>query len=114
ASYTWSKNIDNIDDTSDLLGDSQQFSDYYNRKADKGPSALDINHRFTWNFLYELPFGKGRKLVRTGPLARVVGGWSLGAVGIMQTAGPFTVTTQTNTTNVFSSGGQRANVIRNA
>jgi len=31
----------------------------------------------------------------------------------MQTAGPFTVTTQTNTTNVFSSGGQRANAIRN-
>jgi Carboxypeptidase regulatory-like domain len=114
ASYTWSKNLDNIDDTSDLIGDSQQFSDYYNRKLDKGPSALDINHRVTWSFLYELPFGKGRRWVQTGPAARIFGGFSLGAISIMQTAGPFTVTTQTNTTNVFSSGGQRANVIRDA
>ena len=30
----------------------------------------------------------------------------------MQSGGPFTVVTQTNTTNVFSAGAQRANVIR--
>src|SRR5207244_2078181 len=54
----------------------------------------------------------GKKWVQSGASARVVGGVSLGAISIMQTAGPFTVTTQTNTTNVFSSGGQRASVIR--
>ena len=32
----------------------------------------------------------------------------------MQSAGPFTVTTGTNTTNLFSSGAQRANVLRDA
>jgi hypothetical protein len=33
---------------------------------------------------------------------------------LLQSAGPFTVVTQTNTTNVFSAGGQRANVLRDA
>jgi hypothetical protein len=112
VTYTWSKNISNIDDTADLLGDSQQYSDYYNRRADKGPSALDINHRFTWSSVYELPFGKGKKWMSTGPMSRVIGGWTLGAISTLQTGGPFTVTTQTNTTNVFSAGGQRANVVR--
>lgn len=113
AAYTWAKNLSNIDDTSDLIGDSQQFSDYYNQRANKGPSGLDIHHRFTCNALFELPFGKGRRWAPAGPLSRVIGGWAIGAVGEMQSAGPFTVTTQTNTTNVFSSGGQRANVSRN-
>ena len=31
----------------------------------------------------------------------------------IQTAAPFTVTTQTNSTNVFSAGGLRADVLRN-
>ena len=113
GTYTWSKNLSNIDDSADTLGDSQQFSDFYNRRADKGPSALDINHRFTWSSVYELPFGKGRKWASSGPLSRVVGGWTVGAVSLLQSGGPFTVTTQTNTTNVFSAGGQRANVLRN-
>ncbi|MGH9719293.1 MAG: carboxypeptidase regulatory-like domain-containing protein [Bryobacteraceae bacterium] len=112
ANYTWSKNLGNIDDAPEDLGAAQQYSDYYNRRADKGPSGLDITHRFTWSSLYELPFGKGRKLLSDGALARVVGGWSLGGIAVLQSAGAFTVVTQTNTTNVFPAGGQRANVLR--
>lgn len=112
ATYTWAKNLCNIDDSGDIIGDSQQVSDYYNRRADKGPSALDIRHRFTWSSVYELPAGKGKRWAKAGPLPRVVGGWALGAIGVLQSGGPFTVTTQTNTTNVFSTGAQRANVLR--
>ncbi|MBI3279099.1 MAG: hypothetical protein HYZ57_04575, partial [Acidobacteria bacterium] len=112
STYTWSKNLDNIDTSPADLGDAQQYSDYYNRRLDKGPSGLDIRHRFTWSSLYELPFGRGRKWAQQGPLSQVVGGWALGAIALMQSGGPFTVTTQTNTTNVFSAGAQRANVLR--
>jgi hypothetical protein len=101
GTYTWSKNLGNLDASAENLGDDQQYSNYYNRRADKGPEALDIQHRVTWSSVYELPL-RGRWL----------GGWSVGAIAIMQSGGPFTVTTQTNTTNVFSSGAQRANVLR--
>jgi hypothetical protein len=113
ATYTWSKNLGNLDDavTGDL-GLDQPFSDYYNRKADKGPDALDIRHRLAWSAVYELPFGVARSWVKSGLLARVVGGWNIGAIATAQSGGAFTVTTQTNTTNVFSAGSQRANVLR--
>ncbi|MEX2263047.1 MAG: hypothetical protein WD696_13910 [Bryobacteraceae bacterium] len=113
STYTWAKNIDNIDTAPDDLGEAQQYSDYYNRRLDKGPSGLDIRHRFTWSSIYELPFGRGRKWAQQGPLSRVIGGWSIGSIAVMQSGGPFTVTTQNNTTNVFSAGGQRGNVVRN-
>jgi hypothetical protein len=112
STYTWAKNIDNIDTSPENLGASQHYSSYYDRRADRGPSGLDIRHRFTWSSVYELPFGKGRKWLRQGALERVAGGWALGAIALMQSGGPFTVTTQTNTTNVFSAGPQRANVLR--
>ena len=79
---------------------------------DKGPEALDILHRFTWSSVYELPFGHGKRWAQQGALSKVAGGWSIGAISTIQSGGPFTVTTQTNTTNVFSSGAQRANVLR--
>ena len=94
------------------LGDDQQFSDYYNRRADKGPDGLDIRHRFTWSSVYELPLGPGKKWLTRGLLSRLIGGWTVGAISTIQSGGPFTVTTQTNTTNVFSAGAQRANVGR--
>ena len=52
ASYTWAKNIGNAGPGSDALGDTQPYQDYYNRRLDKGPSELDINHRFTWSSVY--------------------------------------------------------------
>ena len=112
GTYTWSKNLGNLDANSGDLGDDQQFSDYYNRRADKGPEGLDIPHRLTWSSVYELPFGRGRKWSRQGALSKVIGGWSIGAISMIQSGGPFTATTQTNTSNVFSSGAQRANVVR--
>jgi hypothetical protein len=113
STYTWSKNIGNLDANAGDLGDDQQYSDYYNRRLDKGPEGLDINHRFTWSSVYELPWGRGRRWLTSGALSQILGGWTIGAISTMQTGGPFTVTTQTNTTNVFSSGAQRANVLRN-
>jgi hypothetical protein len=111
ATYTWSKNLDNIDSSAGNLGDDQNYQDVYNRDLDKGPSGLDIRHRFTWSSVYELPLGPGKRWLRSGPGSRVLGGWSIGAIATLQTGGPFTVITQTNTTNLFSPS-QRANVLR--
>ncbi len=48
----------------------------------------------------------------TGGIARyVLGGWGLGNVTVVQSAPPFTVVAQTNTTNAFPSGSLRPNVL---
>ncbi|MGH9760782.1 MAG: hypothetical protein ACREAC_08065, partial [Blastocatellia bacterium] len=49
AAYTWSKSIDNSDDSRGLL-------DLLNRNAGKGLSADDIPQRLVINWVYELPF----------------------------------------------------------
>ena len=112
ANYTWSKFLNNTDEGGSALGAENGYSNGYNRRADYGPSENDIPHRFNLSGVYELPFGKGRKLA-TGKFADAVfGGWGLGGVLTFQAGPPFTVVTQVNT--IYSSAGaQRADVLRN-
>lgn len=112
GNYTYAKFLGNISD-SGLGNNGGPYSNYYNRSADYGPAVNDIRHRFTFNAVYELPFGPGRQWLSTGLLGKVVGGWSIANVTTLQSGAPFTVTTQTNTTNSFSAGEQRADVFRN-
>jgi hypothetical protein len=112
STYTFARNIGNINQSaanSGGTGDNQQFMDYYNRGLDKGPLSIDIVHRWVNSTVWDVPFGKGRRWATTGFLSHVIGGWQVGAISTVQSGGPFTVTTQTNTTNSFSAGALRAN-----
>jgi Carboxypeptidase regulatory-like domain len=114
ATYTWAKFLDNTGSGPGAhLGDEgAAYSNYYNRRADWGPSENDIRHRLTWSSVYQIPVGRGRRYFNSGPLRNVIGGWQLGGVMVLQTGAPSTVQTQTNTTFAFSSGAQRANILR--
>ncbi len=107
STYTYSKFLDNTNEAGGTLGmEGGAYSDYYNRRADYGPSENDIPYRFTWSSVYEIPSMKN-------PARYLLSGWSLGSVITVQAGPPFTVTTQTNTTNSFSAGSLRADVLRN-
>jgi hypothetical protein len=113
STYTWSKFLNNVDEGGGSVGvEGGSYSDYYNRRADWGPSENDIPHRFTFSSTYELPFGTGRKYLGGTAIGRIVGGWTVGTVILMQSGAPFTVGTQVNTTNAFSAGNLRADVLR--
>jgi len=112
STYTWAKFLNNVDDGGSVLGrEGGAYSNYYNRRADWGPSENDIRHRFTFSSVFEIPLGKGRRFLSIHPFGYVAGGWSIGTVALLQSAPPFTVTTQTNTTNAFSAGALRADVL---
>lgn len=110
TTYTWSKFLNNTNEGGAVIGaEGGTYSNYYNRRADYGPSENDIPHRATFSSVYELPFGKGRKFLADNPARYILGDWSIGGILNWQAAPPFTVTTQTNT--VFSAiGALRANV----
>lgn len=114
ATYTWSKFCDNTGSGPGThLGDEgAAYSDYYNRRADYGPSEMDIRHRWTWSSVYQIPLGKGRRYLRSNSLRHVVGDWQVGTVMVLQTGAPSTAQTQSNTTYAYSSGAQRADVLR--
>jgi hypothetical protein len=111
GTYTWARSIGNVDEAAGF-GDDQIYQDYYNRRLDKGPSTIDIVQRFVWSSVYDLPMGRGRRWLQKGPASSIMGGWTVGSIVSMQSGGPFTVTMQTNTTNAFSAGGLRANLLR--
>jgi Carboxypeptidase regulatory-like domain len=111
TTYTWSKFLNNTDEGGAAVGDEPSYSNYYDRGSDYGPSGNDIRHRFTISSVYELPLGRGKRYLASGPLGVIAGNWSVGVLALMQSGPPATVTTQTNNTNAFSAGGQRADIL---
>jgi len=81
ATYVYSKSID--DASSVGLGSTVVIQDPFDISADRGLSAFDQRHKFTGNWMYELPFGENRRLFQKGALARILTGW--------QWSGSFTV-----------------------
>lgn len=92
--YTLSHSIDN--GSAAESGAGQQgaaIQDIYNFSAFRGSSDFDIRHNFNANFMYALPFGKGKWLLRNAPrwLDEVAGGWQLSSVWRYSTALPSAV-----------------------
>lgn len=111
ASYTWSSFLDNTDEGGGILGQNNgPYSNFYNRHADYGKSNNDIPQSLIFNWIYELPFGAGKHWLATSPARYALGGWTVGSVTTIRSGPPITVITNTNNTNAFSSGSQRANV----
>ena len=60
---------------------SSYVADFYLNEFDSKPSERINNnvlpHRAAWTMIYETPFGKGRRLVKNGPLSYLVGNWNV-------------------------------------
>jgi len=113
--YTFSKFIDNVDHiaSGDFGGTpGAGYQDFYNRRLDKALSPNDVKHLAHFNAIYDLPAGPGRRFLQRGALSQILGGWQLSALGTINSGPPFGVVTQQNTCECFSSGGQRANILR--
>jgi len=57
---------------------------------EKRLSGADVPHRVTASFLYELPFGQGRRWggATSGVVNGFIGGWSVNAIGQLQSGRP--------------------------
>ncbi len=81
VSYTWSKSIDTTSGIRTSDSDSLFSQDGRCMLCDRGLSAFDNRHRMVISGLYDIPFGKGRKVdIRNRVLDAVVGGWQLGGI----------------------------------
>jgi hypothetical protein len=88
ANYTFSKVL------SDADGDSQSrlqhFLDINNPGIERSRANFDLTHMIKADGFYELPFGKGN---------RVLGGWVFGSTMVWQSGAPFSVLSGRGTLN---------------
>lgn len=108
AHYTFSKFLDDVA-SSDEYGDPASYMDAYNRRLDKSLSGTDVPHRIVISGLYETPSFGSRRVANTA-----LGRWKLGVYATLQSGAPFTVVMTTNTTNAFTAGPLRPNLLRSA
>jgi hypothetical protein len=76
--YQWSKAIDNSSETQGWeIGDQER--NVYNISSERSISAHDLPQAFTASVTYDLPVGKGRKMLAQSNrvVNAVVGGWQL-------------------------------------
>lgn len=109
ASFTYSKNIDQ--GTESLFDGSQGAATPYNLQNERGRSNLDRTFGFISSVVYELPFGKGRSYLQSGPASWVLGGWQLG--GVVSLYSGFPIPHSFNVNNQNLGGAVRGDWVRN-
>jgi trimeric autotransporter adhesin len=81
GTYAYSKSID---DASSIGGGATVVAQNpFNIAGDRGLSSFDQRHKFTGNWIYELPFGENHRFVQRGALSHILDSW--------QWSGDFTI-----------------------
>jgi Carboxypeptidase regulatory-like domain len=110
AAYTFSKTLTDTDSALSQSG-SQVVQDFYNRRAEKGIASFDHPHVLKLTWIYELPFGHGRRWLATGgPFDRLVSGWQVTAIQNYFSGDPLVITSSF-APGFFSFFGLRGDVI---
>ncbi|MBI3696990.1 MAG: carboxypeptidase regulatory-like domain-containing protein [Acidobacteria bacterium] len=92
SSFSFGKSIDNGSGIRTTDGDTLTPSNPYNLRLERGYSAFDFRKRLTTSWLYELPFGRGKRWLSSDSRALngVFGGWQLGGILTFQDGFPMT------------------------
>ncbi len=91
--YTFSRSIDNTpQELENNSGAAQKGFDY---ASWEGISDFDTPHRFVGSYSYDLPFGRGKAMLKSGVLSYVFGNFRTSGVYTYGSGRPFTVTSGT-------------------
>lgn len=118
GSYSYSRlmtNAEYLDSWLDgIVGlNTAGWQDYNNPGSNYALSSFDARQRLVVSYIYQLPFGKGRKFLNnvSSPANAVIGGWGLEGITTFQKGFPlgFSVTPNILSTYAFQ-GTERPNV----
>jgi hypothetical protein len=88
AAYTYSHAIDYTDDDG-WASVNWNWAPVFQRN--RATAGFDRTHVLQVGWLYDLPFGKGKMLAKSGVGAAVLGGWQVNGIMSAYTGTPFTV-----------------------
>ncbi|HEY6988234.1 MAG TPA: TonB-dependent receptor [Bryobacteraceae bacterium] len=107
GAYTWSKAIDYTDDDG-WAAPSRMYGFQWNR----APAGYDRTHVFQVGWVYEVPVGKGKTFVNSGPAAYILGNWKLNGALSAFTGTPFTVTASGTSVDAGPENQQSADQVK--
>jgi Carboxypeptidase regulatory-like domain/TonB dependent receptor len=115
VSYTWGRAITDAPDHISTSGggagvDTGTFrepQDSFNLKAERGPAEFDVTHRFVASYIWELPFGHGKRFGNTWNQTTdlLLGGWQLSGIHVLQSGLALTATL--GGSSMLNIGGER-------
>lgn len=100
--FQWNYTLSKILTDSDSYFTGTGAQDQYNRRAEKSIGQFDQTHILKLSTLYELPFGGGRRWLRSGIGSHLFGGWRVGAIQAYMSGTPVAVT-RNNPLPIFNS-----------
>jgi carboxypeptidase family protein/TonB-dependent receptor-like protein len=96
TAYTFSKSLDTASTTESVFQSGASNAgrqDPFDSGSERALSDYDARHNFVANYLYDLPFGKGRLIGGdiSGVVGVLIGGWSTGGIFNARSGFPFNV-----------------------
>jgi len=114
TAYTFSKSIDTQQEIRGAGGggSTQALNNWNLDGENRGLSSFDQRHRFVNSFLYELPFGKGKRFLSNGGVAAgIFGNWQINSITTLNTGYPITIYSGVDTANSGVGSIVHANVV---
>ena len=113
--YTWAQSKDDKSAAAGVGATGagfQGFMDNHHPELDYGLSDFDVDNRFVASYIYQLPFGRGKKMASDVNRAAdlVIGGWETTGIATFQTGFPYSITAN-DTGGVLGTFFQRANKV---
>jgi hypothetical protein len=101
---------------SKLLTDADGYNpdnatlDHYNRRLEKSIGEFDLTHNLKMTYIYELPFGKGKRWLSAGPASWVLGNWRIAGSQFYSSGYPLSLVNSAALGSVLFNGRSAATV----
>jgi outer membrane receptor protein involved in Fe transport len=115
--YTWAKSLDDKSAAAGIGNDNsggwQGYLNNHDPSLDYGPSDFNVGQRFVTSFVYQLPIGRGKRVLTDAGKAMdlLVGGWQLTGVVTFQQGFPMSILAGDTTGLLDTFGLNRADKI---
>jgi len=103
AAYTFSKTIHEL----------TPFRNHYDRALDRSITDFDQPHIFTFSYVYELPFGRGKRFSLPAFWDKIAGGWKLSGVHNYSSGTPISISTANALGSLIFNPGNTVDVVSN-
>lgn len=102
ASYTWSKNLGYSSPSYDGSGPVDNvLQNAYDPQAERALLPQDVKQALVFNYVYEIPLGKGHRFLNQGVGNAVFGGWKVSGVHRYQSGTPLSLLASNQTSSTL-------------